>query len=429
MYDVVGIGFGPSNLSLAVALEEQRTPLKTVFFERRPSISWHPGMLMSGAKMQVSFLKDLATFRNPVSEFSFVSYLHEMGRLARFVNNQDFFPSRQEFHAYLEWAGAKVAHRVTYNAQVTAVRLPEPHASGPADHLRLEVTDPRSTGGTRLVGARNVVISTGLVPRMPPGIERGESVWHSSEFLHRLKERDTDGLRRVAVVGAGQSAAEIVRYLHDNVPGVSVSAILPSYGYSIADNTPFANQVFDPDAADEFYRGSHRSKEAIWHYHKNTNYSVVDNEVLSDLYQRAYADEVGNEGRLDFINLARVVDVKQGPNDTRVTVHSLAGEESYDLDVDVLVCATGYDPMDPTEILGDLGAHCLQDDEDRYRVTRDYRLVTTDALRCGIYLQGGTEHTHGLSSSLLSNLAVRSGEIASSILDSRVAEEEMGIRV
>ena len=32
-----------------------------------------------------------------------------------------------------------------------------------------------------------------------------------------------------------------------------------------------------------------------------------------------------------------------------------------------------------------------------------------------IYLQGGTEHTHGLSSSLISNIAVRCGEIVESI--------------
>ncbi|MFD9716477.1 lysine N(6)-hydroxylase/L-ornithine N(5)-oxygenase family protein [Streptomyces sp. NPDC059076] len=438
MYDVVGIGFGPSNLSLAVALEEQQTPLKAVFFERQPTLSWHRGMLMSGTKMQVSFLKDLATFRNPVSEFSFVSYLHAKGRLARFVNNQDFFPSRQEFHSYLEWAAAKVAHRVSYNSRVTAVQLPPAHGKGPARHVRLAVDDPVRPGGVRVVEARNIVISTGLVPRMPTGIERGESVWHSSEFLHRFRERGSAGLKRVAVVGAGQSAAEIVRFLHDNAPDATVSAILPSYGYSIADNTPFANQVFDPNATDEFYRGSDRSKDAIWHYHKNTNYSVVDDEVLSDLYQRAYADEVSEEGRLDFVNLARVVDVKHGANDTRVTVHSLAADESYDLDVDVLVCATGYLPMDPSEILGSVGDHCLRDAEGRYRITRDYRLATTDALSCGIYLQGGTEHTHGLSSSLLSNLAVRSGEITNSILERRVAaaaaadqaaDEEMGIRV
>ena len=97
-YDVVGIGFGPANLSLAIALEESPQRLSAAFFERQPSLGWHRGMLVPAEKMQVAFLKDLVTFRNPTSTYSFVSYLHERGRLARFVNNQDFFPTRQEFH-------------------------------------------------------------------------------------------------------------------------------------------------------------------------------------------------------------------------------------------------------------------------------------------------------------------------------------------
>ena len=44
-------------------------------------------------------------------------------------------------------------------------------------------------------------------------------------------------------------------------------------------------------------------------------------------------------------------------------------------------------------------------------------VATDDSLRCGIYLQGGTEHTHGITSSLLSNTAVRVGEILDSLLD------------
>lgn len=34
----------------------------------------------------------------------------------------------------------------------------------------------------------------------------------------------------------------------------------------------------------------------------------------------------------------------------------------------------------------------------------------------GIYLQGGTEHTHGITSTLLSNVAVRSGELVRSMV-------------
>jgi L-ornithine N5-oxygenase len=299
---------------------------------------------------------------------------------------------------------------------------------GPADRVRLDVRAP-GRPGVRHVDARNVVISTGLVPRMPAGVERDEVAWHSSEFLHSFRQADRGGLKRVAVVGAGQSAAEIVRFLYDTVPGVTVFAIVPSYGYSIADSTPFANQVFDPGAVDDYYNGSQRSKDAIWRYHKSTNYSVVDDEVIKDLYQRAYDDEVSGAGRLNFVNLARVLGVKRVGTDTRVTVYSLANEESYDLDVDVVVCATGYDPMDPTDMLGDLSGHCVLDGQGRYRVDRDYRLVTTGDLACGIYLQGGTEHTHGLTSSLLSNIAIRSGEIARSIAARGNAIHEEGINV
>jgi L-ornithine N5-oxygenase len=430
-YDVVGIGFGPSNLALAIALEEEYgpdspDPLTVAFFERQPSLSWHRGMLVPGAKMQVSFLKDLATFRDPTSKFSFVSYLHAMGRLPQFVNNQDFFPTRREFHDYLEWAESHLSDKVSYDSEVTGIRLPRPRTREPVEHVQVEVRNPALPGGTGLVNARNVVVSTGLVPRMPTGIARDESVWHSSEFLFKFDRCDLGALNRVAVVGAGQSAAEIARFVYDTVPHASISCIMPSYGYSIADDTPFANRVFDPGAVDNYYNGSGRSRDAIWRYHKNTNYSVVDDEVIRGLHRRVYDEDVKNTHRLDFVNLARVVGVEQVAGETRVTVHSLVDEKSHELSVDVLVCATGYDFMAVADLLGELEACCLRDAQGRYRVERDYRLATTPELRCGLYLQGGTEHTHGLSSSLLSNIAVRSGEIASSIAGRRVPAHRNG---
>ena len=56
-------------------------------------------------------------------------------------------------------------------------------------------------------------------------------------------------------------------------------------------------------------------------------------------------------------------------------------------------------------------------------LSRDYRLRTARDIPGAIYLQGGTEHTHGLSSSLLSNIAVRCGEIVESI----AREAEVGV--
>ncbi|MFB8246272.1 lysine N(6)-hydroxylase/L-ornithine N(5)-oxygenase family protein [Streptomyces sp. NPDC055952] len=425
IYDLVGIGFGPSNLSLAIALEEHgasapRQPVRSLFFERQPAFGWHRNMLLPSTTMQISFLKDLATFRNPMSRFSFVSYLHAQNRLVQFVNNQDFFPTRQEFHQYLEWAAAAFHDRVAYGTEVTSIR---PVADGSATAELLEIEARTGDGATRTVLTRNVVVSTGLVPRLPEGVTADERVWHSSEFLGRFRAQDPRELRSVAVVGAGQSAAEITRFLHDALPHAEVSAVIPSYGYSVADDTPFANQVFDPGAVDEYYFGTEQGRDAFWRYHRNTNYSVVDADVIRALYQRVYDEQVRGVQRLHFRNLTRVSAVKRVENETQVTLRSVLDERTEELAVDALVFASGYDGLDPAHLLGDFDRHFLRDAAGRHRVERDYRLVSSSALACGVYLQGGTEHSHGLSSALLSNIAVRSGEIADSIVLRRAERE------
>ncbi|MDG9723696.1 MULTISPECIES: lysine N(6)-hydroxylase/L-ornithine N(5)-oxygenase family protein [unclassified Streptomyces] len=426
IYDVVGIGFGPSNLSLAIALDEHgasapQHPVKAHFFERQPSFGWHRNMVLPSTTMQISFMKDLATFRNPMSRFTFISYLHASNRLVQFVNNQDFFPTRKEFHQYLEWAAAGLADRVTYGAEVTSIRPAAGSGDLSPDLLEVEVRG--ADGTTSVVTARNVAISTGLVPRLPEGVTADERVWHSSQFLGRFNAQSPDDLKSVAVVGAGQSAAEITRFLHDSLPHAQVRAIVPSYGYSVADDTPFANQVFDPTAVDDYYFGTDRGRDAFWRYHRNTNYSVVDADVIRDLYQRAYAEEVSGVKRLHFSNLTRVAEVRRAGSATQVVLRSLLDDRTEELSVDALVFATGYDGMDPARLLGDFDRHFQRDAAGRHRLERDYRLVPASDLTCGVYLQGGTEHSHGLSSSLLSNIAVRSGEIADSIMLRRTERE------
>src|SRR5262245_61603677 len=96
VYDLVGVGFGPSNLALAIALtefnEQTAKPVTAQFLERQPRFGWHRGMLIEDATMQVSFLKDLVTMRNPTSRFSFLCYLKARDRLVDFINHKNLFP-------------------------------------------------------------------------------------------------------------------------------------------------------------------------------------------------------------------------------------------------------------------------------------------------------------------------------------------------
>ncbi|MEU5404382.1 SidA/IucD/PvdA family monooxygenase, partial [Streptomyces sp. NPDC005963] len=342
IYDVVGIGFGPSNLSLAIALEEHEAstpqhPIKAHFFERQPTFGWHRNMLLPSTTMQISFLKDLATYRDPMSRFSFISYLHASNRLVQFVNNQDFYPTRKEFHQYLQWAADGLRDRVTYGTEVTSIRPGTRDGIPTPDLIEIEVRD--SDGTIHVVTTRNVVISTGLVPRLPDGVTSDERVWHSSEFLSKFNSLASQDLKCVAVVGAGQSAAEITRFFYDSLPHAQVSAVLPSYGYSVADDTPFANQVFDPDAVDDYYFGAERAQEAFWRYHRNTNYGVVDADVIRALHQRVYDEQVDGSRRLHFRNLTRVDEVKRAGDGTQVVLRSLRDNRTEELAVDALVFA------------------------------------------------------------------------------------------
>jgi L-ornithine N5-oxygenase len=408
--DVIGIGFGPSNLALAVALDEARERdgggADAVFFEKQPEFGWHRGMLIDGATMQVHFLKDLVSLRNPASGFSFLAYLHARGRLVDFVNHKTMFPTRVEFHDYLEWTAAAFADRVRYAAEVVALR--------PRDDETLEVVVRRDDRlETHL--ARNVVIGVGLEPRLPEGVQAGERIWHTEDLLTRLGERGDWNPRRLVVVGAGQSAAEAVEYLHRTFPETEVCAVFARYGYSPADDSAFANRIFDPAAVDHYYAAPDDVKRMLFEYSRNTNYSVVDLDLIDELYRRAYAEKVAGAERLRILNASRLLDVRDGAGGVRVTVGFLPTGESADLDADALVYATGYRERDPFDLLGEAGGDCLAGPDGRPVVERDYRIATRPGPAWGVYLQGATEHSHGIASSLLSMTAVRTGEIVRSI--------------
>ncbi|MEQ3552963.1 SidA/IucD/PvdA family monooxygenase [Pseudonocardia nematodicida] len=429
-YDVVGVGFGPSNLGLAVALLEHNATVAAAdrvtgcFMERQERFGWHRGMLLEDATMQVSYLKDLVTLRNPRSAFSFLSYLHDRERLADFINYGSSFPTRREFHDYLEWAASRVEGSapevlVEYGTDVLEI-LPVRDGDGPVELL--DVTVRTGDGAIRRLRTRNVAVACGLSPALPRGIRTSTRIWHNRELLFRTRELEGTEPGRFAVIGAGQSAAETVEHLHRTFPTAEVHAVFARYGYSPADDSSFANRIFDPSAVDDFYTAPDGVKEMLLGYHANTNYSVVDPDLIEGLYRTHYHERVAGTERLKFRNVSRVADVVELDDQVEVAVESLLDGSREVLTADAVVYATGYRASDPLELLGGgLPEACGKDSAGRLDVLRDYRIGTTELadgtpVHAGIYVQGPTEHTHGITSSLLSNIAVRSGEIVGSLV-------------
>lgn len=413
VHDLIGVGFGPSNLAIAIALKGMgASALSVHFVEKQPRFVWHGGMLLPGSDMQISFLKDLALPRDPSSPFTFLAYLHEKGRLMDFINQKTFFPSRVEFNDYLGWAAGRFDPCVSYGEEVVAL---EPEASGGEVDI-VRVVSRTAEGRTHARRARNVVLATGGTPRVPElfaPLKDVPRVFHSSAYLGRI---DGLGLERrpeprIAVVGAGQSAAEIFLDLTNRFPKGRVDMIVRGHALRPSDDTPFVNEIFHPEFTDFIFRQSEPRRRALIADFKSTNYSVVDADLIARIYAVLYQQRVTGDARHRVRRLTEVVEARAARDaivlDLSVGPDGEAARESYD----AVVLATGYGRDGGRALLGGLEPYVTIG-----AVGRDYRLATTPEFHPAVFIQGTNEGSHGLSDTLLSVLASRGQEIADALL-------------
>jgi len=415
-YDIVGVGFGPSNLALAVAAQELDPGRRCLFFERSPELRWHPGMLIEGARMQISFLKDLVTLRNPASPYTFLRYAQAQGRLEMFVNLNEFRLTRLEYQGYLRWVADAFADRARYGTAVTRV-APVRSATG-RTLFAVDVRDVR-TGRTKTHLAHNVVHAGGGRPRVPAGdVGTGTAVIHSSDFLPGFPERFDDPAQayEFAVVGDGQSAGEVAAYLLSHYPRSRVHMFFSGQALRATDNNPFANEAYYGRNTEQFRGAEKGQRAALLAELGTTNYGVIEAGFLEDLYRLTYADAVKGERRLVMHPCTRVTDVR---DTAERGVHAAAEHRftgvSTVLACDGIVLATGYDRVLDPEIYGEVLPLLQCDETGDPMLSPDYRASTTTPLDCGLYLQGYSENSFGIGDTLLSSLPFRSRQIVSDI--------------
>jgi L-ornithine N5-oxygenase len=427
--DVLGVGFGPSSLALCAVSESRRYPeasrkRRICCLERRPGFAWHPDMLIDGSRMQVAFLKDLASAVDPTSPYSFVNYLHEHGRLEHFVNLQTFFPSRQEFHDYLAWAARQLSSYVRYRSTVEAIR-PILASDGRVSRLRVVYHDD-AVDQRRSVIARNVVVAAGGRPALPPGISPAtldDALFHSDSFLSRIQRFERDGARErheFLVIGAGQSAGEVFQHLAHRFPAARVTLAFRGFALMPANNSAHANEIFNAEMVDLFYGLPDSGKSMVLGQLRHTNYAAVDEIDIEMIASMLYEQRVAGTDRLDVHRFSEIVACER--QDSGVVAHMRdvhTGQMSSGR-YTAVVLATGYDFGHAHGLLADLEPHIQRDAAGAIVMERDYSIRTDDSVSAKIFLQGATERTHGLTSTLISVMAQRAAEI----LDSAFAAAE-----
>jgi lysine N6-hydroxylase len=400
--DAVGVGVGPFNLSLAALLAP--TGFEARFFDKSADFQWHPGLLFPEATIQVSYLKDLVTLVDPTSQYSFLAFLRAHKRLYRFLNRSEKRVSRKEFNQYLQWVAGRLPN-VEFSAEVREVAL-----EGDSFTVRLD---------GRILNTPNVVLGTGLVPNIPPWARPylGNEVFHSIDYLRQ--PIDVTG-QVVAVVGGGQSGAEVVWHLLLDIAHLPAQLVWISHrsNFLPLDESPFTNELFTPAYSDYFFSLPPEQRDIVLAEQKLAS-DGVSQPLLESIYDRLYNLEFLEPAgrRVRLLPGQEVVEIRRGSPGCDLGLRSRWGaSRRIRADVVVLGTGSGYTLPEAMRPLSDR----LSWDRDGFTVRPDFSIEWDGPPQLRIYAQDAAKHMRGVADPNLSLMAWRSAIIANSLLGRQV---------
>ena len=313
-----------------------------------------------------------------------------------------------------------------YDQRVVGV-APVPGADGGVDLL--EVISENKTGEQTRRRARDLVLAVGGKPAVPEvfaGLADHPGTVHSSAYLGAVKPRLAAAERplKIAVIGSGQSGAEIFWDLANDPARPEVDFIFRSHALKPSDDSPFVNEIFNDGFTSHVFEQPRAQRSALLSEYANTNYSVVDGDLITQVYGLFYEQDVTAGDAYGLMRSTRVTAAKARGDQVELTLCPVLGGAETTRTYDLVILATGYKRRAGETLLA--GRHVAADPTaglDGYLkgwdTDRGYRIGTVPGFRPRIFLQGYCEESHGLSDTLLSVLPVRADEIAAGLLASR----------
>jgi putrescine N-hydroxylase len=416
--DLVGIGVGPFNLSLA-ALAHGVPGLRTAFYEQRGGFQWHPGMLIEGATLQVPFLADLVTLADPASPWSFLSFLKAQERLFPFYFAERFHIERAEYDAYCRWVceGLDSLH---FGHRVEAVRWHPELRLFEVDFTRQDADGPAAQGRSY---ARSLVLGVGTAPHVPEplralasSVGAGAPVIHSSAYLDHRERLLEAG--HVTVVGSGQSGAEVFLDLLRRRPAgrEGLHWLTRSAAFAPMEYSKLGLEHFTPDYTSYFHGLPESVRDGLvprqWQLHK-----AVDHGTLAAIHDELYHRTLGGGWPDAVLTPGVAVRTAGRIGATRVELHLEHTEQDVRtrLATDAVVLATGYRERPLEGVLASLEPWLRRDASERIRVDEQYRLLTDRSVSGTVYVQNAERHTHGVGAPDLGLAAHRSAVILNSL--------------
>lgn len=396
--DLVGVGAGPANLSLA-ALFTALAPMEMTLFERQPGPDWHGGMLHSGVRMQTGWVKDLVSLVDPTHPLSFLNYLVSSGRVYAMLGAGFETVPRVEYTSYLAWAARRLP-RMRYGVAIDRISYQD-------DSFVCH------SGGRAVARATHLALGQGTVPHVPAFLADLDParVIVADELADRLGEVPADPQTRIVVAGSGQTAAECVQLLLG--AGYRNLAWLGRRPwFAPLEDSPAANDMYRPAYRDFFVNLSLPTRQRLVRAQVLTSDGISPG-TLRGIYQANYEDRL-RTGRYPVTLMPGrdLVAAQAVGDELELTCRGLGAEERHRAHFVVVALGRRYAPLpfDP-----ELSEMIDLDDAGEVLLNADFSARWKHADRNHIFMANRGRHAHGLVDANLSLLPVRAATIINSI--------------
>ncbi|MEV1045669.1 SidA/IucD/PvdA family monooxygenase [Streptomyces sp. NPDC049916] len=414
--DLLGVGAGPFNLSLA-ALADGVPGLRSAFHEQRAAFQWHPGLLIAGATLQVPFLADLVSLVEPTSPWSYLSYLKTRRRLFPFYFAERFHIHRSEFDAYLRWVSTELPS-TRFGHRVDTVSWDAGQGAFAVEFTRFGPEGEAPATG--LTHARNLALGVGTAPYVPEPLRALASdpaalVCHSADYLG-LREKLLTA-RHITVVGSGQSGAEVLldllRSRPEGAEGLTWLARTPAF--APMEYSKIGLEQFTPDYTRYFHGLPQATRDRLlprqWQLYKG-----VSGDTLGDIHDELYRRSLG--GDWPDVTLTPGIEVTGAAvtgGRVELSVEHGQQEARGRLTTDAVVLATGYRERPVDTLLAALDPYIARDHAGRPEVDEAQRLLLAPEITGSVFVQNAERHTHGVGTPDLGLAAWRSAVIVNAL--------------
>jgi lysine N6-hydroxylase len=413
VYDAIGIGIGPFNLGFA-ALTDELDEVDVLLFDRKEEFDWHPGMLIDGTTLQVPFFADLVSMADVKNKFSFLNYLQIHNRMYHFYFLEKFHIPRKEYNHYCQWVSKKL-DSCRFGYEVMDVSL---HQSREGVSVYLVQVQHVKTLEIETFLTKHLVMGIGSIPSVPKPFKSklSETVFHSSDYMEK-KERAVQG-KSIAVVGSGQSAAEIFLDLakEQEKHHYELSWYTRSNGFFPMEYSKLGLEYFSPDYTDFFYRLSQEKKDGLLK-DQALLYKGISAETISEIYDVLYEQSIGNQQPAHLQAMSEINHLEMNGEVCNVQGSHTVTKESFDFESEVIILGTGYTQNMPSFLPESL---LNKDQKNRLDITEDYRLSTKHNGENEIFVQNAELHTHGVGAPDLGLGAHRNAVIINQIAKKEV---------